>query len=55
VEQVTYEELLEVAKKACIAEESIHSMPFPISEEAVASAIMAADQLGRQYKLSKEL
>lgn len=55
VEHVTYEELLEVAKKACIAEESIHSMPFPISEEAVASAIMAADQLGRQYKSSKEI
>ncbi|NWL87240.1 glycerol dehydrogenase [Paenibacillus sp. 79R4] len=55
VEHVSYEELLEVAKKACIAEESIHSMPFPISEDAVASAIMAADHLGRQYKLTKEI
>ncbi|WP_208920016.1 glycerol dehydrogenase [Paenibacillus uliginis] len=54
VDSVTYEELLTVAKKACIPEESIHSMPFPITEEAVAAAIMVADQLGRKYKASKE-
>ncbi|UNK21434.1 glycerol dehydrogenase [Paenibacillus sp. N3/727] len=53
VDSVTYEELLTVAKKACIPEESIHSMPFPITEEAVAAAIMVADQLGRKYKASK--
>ncbi|WP_106770069.1 glycerol dehydrogenase [Paenibacillus faecalis] len=55
VDNVTHEELLEVAKKACIPEESIHSMPFPITEEAVAAAIMVADQLGRKYKASKEV
>lgn len=54
VDSVTYEELLTVAKKACIPEESIHSMPFPITEEAVAAAIMVADQLGRKYKMSKD-
>lgn len=54
VEHVTYEELLAVAQKACIPEESIHSMPFPITEEAVAAAIMVADQLGRKFKLTKE-
>ncbi|WP_054957352.1 glycerol dehydrogenase [Paenibacillus dakarensis] len=53
VDTVTYEELLAVAKKACIPEESIHSMPFPITEEAVASAIMVADQIGRKYKQSQ--
>lgn len=53
VDTVTYEELLAVAKKACIPEESIHSMPFPITEEAVAAAIMVADQIGRKYKQSK--
>lgn len=55
VDTVTYEELLTVAKKACIPEESTHSMPFPITEEAVAAAIMVADQLGRKYKASKEV
>lgn len=54
VDNVTYEELLAVAHKACVPEESIHSMPFPITEEAVAAAIMVADQIGRQYKISKD-
>ncbi len=53
VDSVSYEEALGVARIACIPAESIHSMPFPITEEAVAAAIMVADQLGRQYKLSK--
>lgn len=50
VESITFAEALEVAEKACIPEESIHSMPFPIEVEAVAAAIMAADQIGRDYK-----
>ena len=50
VESITFEEALEVAKKACIPEESIHSMPFPIVEEEVAQAIIAADQIGKKYK-----
>ncbi len=54
VNSVSYEEALAVAHKACLPEESIHSMPFPITEEAVASAIIVADQLGRKYKLSKD-
>lgn len=41
---------MEVAEKACIPEESIHSMPFPIEVEAVASAIIAADKIGADYK-----
>lgn len=52
VETITYAEALEVAKKACIPEESIHSMPFEIELDAVASAIIVADQLGRKYKAS---
>ncbi|GGH28738.1 glycerol dehydrogenase [Paenibacillus segetis] len=47
------EELMEVAEKACIKEESIHSMPFPITAEAVAAAITVADQIGREFKISK--
>lgn len=50
VESITFAEAMEVAKKACIPEESIHSMPFPIVEEEVAAAIIAADKIGRDYK-----
>ncbi len=53
VKEYTYELILEVAKKSCIAEESIHSMPFAIRVEEVAGAIITADKLGRSYKLSK--
>ena len=53
VDHVTQEELMNVAQKACIQEESIHSMPFPIRPEAVASAIRVADELGRVYKMNQ--
>lgn len=53
VESINENELMEVAKKACINEESIHSMPFPISVEDVAASIIAADKIGREYKLKK--
>ncbi|RSK25724.1 glycerol dehydrogenase [Bacillus sp. HMF5848] len=54
VESITDEELTKVAEIACIPEESIHSMPFPISVAAVAAAIKVADQLGRSYKKKME-
>ncbi|KWX71466.1 glycerol dehydrogenase [Paenibacillus jilunlii] len=53
VRSITREELLEVARKACIPEESIHSMPFPVTPEAVAAAITVADQLGQAFKKGK--
>lgn len=53
VDNITEEELMEVAKKACIKEESIHSMPFPITVEAVAAAIITADKIGKDYKAKK--
>lgn len=40
VKEITDAELTEVAEKSCIPEESIHSMPFPISVEQVKAAIM---------------
>ncbi|MDD3362753.1 MAG: glycerol dehydrogenase [Hespellia sp.] len=49
------EELVEVAKKACIPEESIYSMPFPIDVEAVAAAIITADAIGKSYKEARAL
>lgn len=50
VSEISEAELMEVAQKSCIAEESVHSMPFPISVEAVAAAIITADRLGKNYK-----
>ncbi|TLG81429.1 glycerol dehydrogenase [Vagococcus zengguangii] len=49
VENITFEEAMEVAKIACIPEESIHSMPFPIVVEDVANAIIVADKIGQEY------
>ncbi|MFD1177935.1 glycerol dehydrogenase [Paenibacillus puldeungensis] len=54
VDSITKEELLEVAEKACIPEESIHAMPFPVTVEGVAAAIAAADKIGREYKAKRE-
>ncbi|WP_252243326.1 MULTISPECIES: glycerol dehydrogenase [unclassified Clostridium] len=53
VNTITEDELMEVAKKACIEEESVHSMPFPITVEAVAAAIIAADKIGKDYKVNR--
>lgn len=50
VYEISEEELMEVAVKSCIYEESVHSMPFPISVEAVAAAIITADRIGSNYK-----
>ncbi len=50
VPKISDEALMQVAKKTCIPEESVHSMPFPITEEAVAAAIRAADEIGKVYK-----
>jgi glycerol dehydrogenase len=55
VDGVNADELMAVAKKACIAEESVHSMPFPVTAEAVAAAIACADAAGSAYKARKEL
>jgi glycerol dehydrogenase len=50
VDSITTEELMAVAEKACIPEESIHAMPFPITVKAVAASIITADKIGRDYK-----
>jgi glycerol dehydrogenase len=41
---------MEVAKKACIPEESVHNMPFAVTPDLVAAAIIAADKMGKEYK-----
>lgn len=52
VKHITDEQLTSVAEKACIPEESIHSMPFPIDVDSVKSAIMVADAIGRKSKMA---
>jgi len=53
VENISEDELRAVAEKSCIAEESIHSMPFPITITNVSSAILVADRIGKEYKNRK--
>jgi len=53
VDSISDAELMEVAEKACIPEESIHAMPFPIRVEAVAAAIKTADKIGASYKANR--
>ena len=50
VTDISADDLRKVARKACLPEESIHAMPFPITEDGVAAAIMAADALGNAYR-----
>ena len=50
ITDISADDLRKVARKACLPEESIHAMPFPITEHAVAAAIMAADALGNAYR-----
>ena len=47
---LTEEELKAVAAKTCIPDESIHNMPFPVTEDMVVAAIKTADKIGREYK-----
>ena len=51
VDSITDEELMQVAEKTCIPEESVYAMPFPVNPQSVASAILAADAIGRHYKV----
>jgi glycerol dehydrogenase len=53
VDSISDEELRAVAEKACIPEESIHSMPFPITIESVMASIVVADKIGSSYKAKR--
>ena len=53
VDSITDEELIEVAEKSCISEESIHSMPFKINVQDVAAAIITADRIGANHKIKR--
>lgn len=47
LEDVTDEELMKVAAASCAEGDTIHNMPFEVTEETVFSAIKAADAIGR--------
>lgn len=49
-DSLTEEELKAVAKKTCIPDESIHNMPFKVTEDMVVAAIKTADAIGYAYK-----
>lgn len=53
VDTISNEELKAVAKKACIPEESIHAMPFPITDLMVSAAIITADAIGKAFKANR--
>ena len=50
VKTISDQQLTEVAEKTIIPEESIHSMPFPITVEGIKAAILLADSIGKNYK-----
>ena len=50
VDSISDDELRQVAEKACIPEESIHAMPFPVTVETCMAAIKTADKLASDYK-----
>lgn len=51
VKQIKEEELRKVAEISCAEGETIHNMPFKVTAEDVYAAILAADSLGKLYKL----
>lgn len=47
------EQLLRVARRACMEGETIYHEPSPVSPEAVVAALKTADRVGRERKASK--
>jgi len=50
VKEISEAQLLEVAEKSCLPEESIHAMPFPVTVPDVIAAVKVADSLGKAFK-----
>lgn len=53
-ESVDDEMLEAIAAKTCIPDESVHNMPFRVTEEMIAAAIKTADRIGYAYKYGEE-
>ena len=47
VEDASWERVLEVAKLACAENDTLHNMPFEVTPQKVANAMLAADAYGR--------
>ncbi len=47
VKDASYERVLKVAKLACSEADTLHNMPFEVTPEKVAAAMLAADAYGR--------
>ena len=47
VADASYERVLEVARLACADNDTLHNMPFEVTPEKVANAMLAADAYGR--------
>ncbi|MDD5804136.1 glycerol dehydrogenase [Blautia sp. HCP3S3_H10_1] len=48
-QDVTDDQLMEVAKAACSPDDTLHNMPFTVTLETVFAAIKAADAYGKYY------
>ena len=48
-QDVTDDQLMEVAKAACSPDDTLHNMPFTVTPETVFAAIKAADAYGKYY------
>ena len=49
IKEVTPEKVMAVAEAACAPSDTLHNMPFPVTPQSVAAAILAADRYGRFY------
>lgn len=50
----SFDRVLEVAKLACAPNDTLHNMPFEVTPEKVANAMLAADALGRNELMAYE-
>ena len=53
ISEIKEEEIMNVAKLSCDVNETIHNMPFEVDCEQVYAAILAADSLGKNFKIEK--
>lgn len=49
IENPKTEDIMAVAKASTTEGESIHNMPFKVTDEMVYAAILGADALGKSY------
>lgn len=50
IKEISKEDIMNVAKAACVEGETIHNMPFKVTAEDIYAAILAADAMGKLYK-----